>query len=113
MVGQPHVHRVGIGGGVHRHRLDPHFVRRAVDAQRDLAAVGDQDALDAHGARPGDHDQRLVEFDRLRVLDQDRGDRAGRGRGDRVHHLHRLDDQQGVAGLHLSPTDEGPRPARA
>ena len=77
MVGQPHMHRIGIGGRVDRDRLDPHFVRGAVDAQRDFAAVGDQHAGDAHRAL-GDHDQRLVEFDRLRVLDQDRRDRARR-----------------------------------
>ena len=44
MVGQPHMHRIGIGGGMHRHRLDAHFVSGAVDAQRDLAAIGDQQA---------------------------------------------------------------------
>ncbi len=49
VVGQPHVHRVGVGGRVHRDRLDAHLVRRAVDAQRDFAAVGNQDALDRHG----------------------------------------------------------------
>src|SRR6185436_6936557 len=49
----------------------------------------------------GDHDQRLVVFDRLRVFDEDGGDRAGFGRGDRVHHLHRLDDDQGIADLHV------------
>ena len=43
VVGEADVHRIGIGGGVHRDRLDPHLVRRAVDAQRDLAAIGDQD----------------------------------------------------------------------
>ena len=48
VVGEPDVHRVGIGGRMHRDRLDAHFVRGAVDAQRDLAAVGDQDLLDGH-----------------------------------------------------------------
>src|SRR5881394_3809210 len=55
----------------------------------------------AIGARSGDHEQGLVELDRLAVLDQDLLDRAGTGGGDRVHHLHRLDDQHGVAGFHL------------
>src|SRR6185436_9287280 len=45
--------RVGIGGGVHRDRLDAHFVRSPVDAQCDLAAVGDEDAGNAHDGRPG------------------------------------------------------------
>jgi len=48
LVGEAHVHGVGIGGGVHRHRLDAQFVAGAVDAQRDLAAVGDEQTLDAH-----------------------------------------------------------------
>ena len=52
VIGQPHVHRVGIGGRVHRDRLDPHFVRGAVDAQRDLAAVGDQYPRNSHQAVP-------------------------------------------------------------
>ena len=52
MVGEPHVHGIGIGCGVHRHRLDPHFVRGAVDAQSDLAAIGDQDAGNAHDLCP-------------------------------------------------------------
>src|SRR6188768_2091001 len=53
------------------------------------------------GMGSADHDQRLVELDRLRVLDQDLLHGARRGGGDRVHHLHRFDDQQRVAGLHL------------
>ena len=65
------MHRVGIGGRVHRDRLDAHLVAGAVDAQRDLAAVGDQQLLDRHGTLLDD-DQRLVELDRLAVLDQHR-----------------------------------------
>src|SRR6478752_5301741 len=53
------------------------------------------------GTGSGDHDQRLVVFDRLGVLDQDLLHGAGSGGGDRVHHLHRFDDQQRVAGLDL------------
>ena len=89
---------------MHRDRLDAHLVAGAVDAQRDLAAVGDQQFLDRHGTSLLDDDQRLVELDRLGVLDQDLRDRAGLGRGDRVHHLHRLDDQQRVALLDAVPT---------
>ncbi len=78
MVGQADMHRVGIGGRMHRHGLDAHFMRRAVDAERDLAAVGDQDAGNrACAGASRDHDERLVVFDRLRVLDQDRLHRAG------------------------------------
>src|SRR6476619_1877804 len=42
-----------------------------------------------------DDDERLVVFDRLGVDDEHGADRAGAGRLDLVHHLHRLDDQQG------------------
>ena len=43
-----------------------------------------------------------------RVVDQDLRDRAGLGRLDRVHHLHRLDDQQRLARRHLvADRDEG------
>ena len=52
MVGQPHVHRIGVGGGMHRDRLDAHFMRGAVDAQRDLAAIGDQQAGNGHACQP-------------------------------------------------------------
>src|SRR5690606_24069174 len=48
-----------------------------------------------------DHEQRLVELDRLGVLAQDR-DHGARDVGlDRVEHLHRLDDAERVAGLDL------------
>src|SRR5207302_4581956 len=48
LVGEPHVHRVGIGRRMDRHRPDAHFVTGAVDSERDLAAVGDQQLLDLH-----------------------------------------------------------------
>src|SRR5687767_7288060 len=44
-----------------------------------------------------DDRQRLVELDRLVVLDADLLHRAGARRLNRVHHLQRLDDQQRVA----------------
>jgi hypothetical protein len=112
MVGQADMHGISVGGGMDRHRLDAHFLGCAMDAQRDFAAVGDQQALDGHGVfRPlRDHDERLVEFDRLRVLDENGLDRACGGRDDRVHDLHRLDDQQGVASLDgLAHADKGSR----
>src|SRR6266853_6595307 len=46
-----------------------------------------------------DNHQRLAEFHRLGVLEQDLGDRAGLGRGNLVERLHRFDDQQRIAGL--------------
>jgi hypothetical protein len=45
------MHRVGVGGGMHGDRLDAHLAAGADDAQRDLAAVGDQDLLE-HGLAP-------------------------------------------------------------
>src|SRR6185503_15005474 len=47
-----------------------------------------------------DDDERLIELDRLAVADKQLLDDPALRRGDRVHHLHRFDDQQGVAGLH-------------
>ena len=46
LVGEPHIHRARVGGRVHRDRLDPHFAAGAVNAQRDLAAIGDQNLLE-------------------------------------------------------------------
>ena len=43
-VGEPDVQRVAVGGRVHGDGLDPELAAGADDADRDLAAVGDQDA---------------------------------------------------------------------
>src|SRR5688500_4383116 len=51
------------------------------------------------GAALADDEHGLVEFDRLAVLDQDGADDARDVGFDRVEHLHRLDDAQGLAGL--------------
>ena len=67
LVGEADVHRVGVGGRMDRDGLDAHLVAGAVDAQRDLAAVGDQQLLDRHRGL-ADDDERLVELDRLGVL---------------------------------------------
>jgi hypothetical protein len=47
-VGQSDVHRVGVRGRVHGDGLDAHFVAGAVNAERDLAAVGDEQLVDFH-----------------------------------------------------------------
>src|SRR5919201_453110 len=47
-----------------------------------------------------DDHERLAELDRLAVLDQDLDDDAGARRRNLVHRLHRLDDQDRVAGIH-------------
>src|SRR5688572_30571773 len=48
-----------------------------------------------------DHEQRLAELDRVAVLDQHGHDLAGLVGLDLVHHLHRFDDAEHVARLHL------------
>src|SRR3546814_10689055 len=53
LVGQPHMHGVGGGGGVHGYRLDAHLAAGAMDPERDLAAVGDQDLLEHWHLTPG------------------------------------------------------------
>src|SRR5581483_11373798 len=55
-----------------------------------------------------DDHQRLAELDRLPVVDQDLRQRAGLGRLDGIERLHRLDDQDGLAGRDLvADIDEG------
>src|SRR3546814_371044 len=55
-----------------------------------------------------DHEQRLVELNRLAALALDREHGAGHVGLDRVEHLHRLDDAQRLAGLDcLADADEG------
>ena len=52
---------------------DAELLAGAQDAERDLAAVGDQDLAGTVAApRSFDDQQRLAVFDRLAVLDQDR-----------------------------------------
>ena len=48
VVGEAHVQRLAVGLGVHGDRLDAELAAGADDAQRDLAAIGDQDFLE-HG----------------------------------------------------------------
>src|SRR5256885_1307532 len=45
-VGEAHVLGVAVGLGMHDDGLDAHFAARALNAQRDLAAVGDQDLVE-------------------------------------------------------------------
>jgi hypothetical protein len=51
-----------------RDRLDAHFVAGAVDSKRDSPRLAISSFLDRHGL--GEQDQRLVELDRLAILDQ-------------------------------------------
>ncbi len=41
LIRHANVHRIGIGGGMHRNRFDPHFTAGAHDPKSDLSAVGD------------------------------------------------------------------------
>ena len=47
---QPDVHRIGIGGRMHRHALDPHLPAGADDPERDLAPIRHQNLVE-HGHR--------------------------------------------------------------
>ena len=102
LVGEPHMHGIGIGGRMDRDGGDAELLGGAQHAQRDLAAVGDQDLVE-HASRSLDHDQGLAVFDRLAVLDQDRGDHAGARRDDLVEGLHRLDEQDLSPALTVLP----------
>ena len=46
LVGEPHMHCVGVGGRVNGDRPDAHVAAGAVDPERDLAAIGDQNLLE-------------------------------------------------------------------
>ncbi len=102
-VGQADVHGVRVGGGMHRDGADAHLAAGAVDAQGDLAAVGDENLFEHGCCRLFDDDEGVAELDWLRVLHENGLDRPRSGRRKRIHDLHRLDDQQGLALGHLSP----------
>ena len=51
LVGKAHVHGVGVGGGMHRHGRDAELLAGAQHAQRDLAAIGDEDFIE-HQSHP-------------------------------------------------------------
>ena len=46
LVGEAHMHGVGVGGRMHGDGGDAQLLAGALDAQRDLAAVGDQDLVE-------------------------------------------------------------------
>ncbi len=85
---------------MHRHGLDAHLAAGAVDAKRNLTAVGDQDLVEHRRAystiisgSPNSTGRALS----IRICIT----RAGLGRLDRVEGLHRLDDQERLARCHL------------
>ncbi len=99
LVGQAHMHRLGIGGGVHGDGRDAQLAAGALDAQRDLAAVGDQDLLEQGGRL---RLSRIISTSPYStgapLATRMRADGAGLRRLDLVEGLHRLDQQQGLAG---------------
>ena len=98
LVGQPHMHGVAVGRRMDRHRLDAHLAAGAMDAERDLAAVGDQDLVEHRAdASYSTIISGSPNSTGWRVVDQDLRHRAGLGRLDRIEGLHRLDDQQRLA----------------
>ena len=46
LVGEPHMHGVGVGGRMHRDGRDAELLAGAQHAERDLAAIGDQDLVE-------------------------------------------------------------------
>jgi hypothetical protein len=100
---------------MHRHRLDAELAAGLDDAQRDLAAVRDQDLLEHARSPPRrttrgadlvaassvlDAEERLAELDRLGVLGVDLLHHARDVGLDLVHQLHGLDDAHHLALLH-------------
>jgi hypothetical protein len=71
MVGQPHMHRIGIRRRMHSHRFDAHFTRCAMNASAISPRLAIRMRLMAINLS-ADHNQRLVKFDRLPVFDVDR-----------------------------------------
>ncbi len=108
LVREQHVLQAVVGGGVHGDGLDAELAAGAQDAQRDLAAVGDDDLLE-HGRGaysttnsgwPNSTGSPLRAM--MEVM------RAGLVGLDLVHHLHGLDDAQHLADLDLvADLDEG------
>ena len=105
------MHGVGVGGGMHHDRLDAEFLGGAQNAQRDLATVGDEDLLEhRRGGFPSysittsglPYSTGCASSTRIAVTVPDAG------RGDLVHGLHGLDDEQRLALAHrLADLDEG------
>ena len=104
LVGEAHVHGVGVGGGMHRDGENAELLTGADHPHGDLAAIGDQDFIEHSGDDwlwSLNNHQRLAELDRLAVLEQNLDHGAGARGRNLVHGFHRFDDQQRVAGFHL------------
>ena len=97
--GQAHVFGVAVGLGIHHDRLDTQLAAGALDSERDLAAVGDQDFFEHGCAGLFNGQQRLPVFHRLAVFAQDLDDLARLVGLNFVEDLHGLDDANRVAHL--------------
>ena len=49
LVGEPHMHGVGVGRRMHRHRRDAELLAGPQHPQRDFSAIGDQDFVEHRG----------------------------------------------------------------
>ena len=122
LVGEPHMHGVGVGGRMHGDGRDAELLAGAQHAQRDLAAVGDEDFFEhrtATACRERRHSMIISGSPNstgwpssTRICTT----RAGARRGDLVHGLHRFDDQQRsgrpAPGCRLRRRAARPAPAR-
>jgi hypothetical protein len=113
-VGYLHVHGVDVGFGVDGDGADVQFLAGANDADSDFAAVGYEyfleHALSVKKVAPRggvtrligpDFEQRLAEFDRLRVFDEHLSDDAFDLGFDFVHHFHGFDDADDGVGVYF------------
>ena len=108
LVGEAHVQRAGVDVGVHGDRRDAELAAGADDAQRDLAAVRDEDLLERGGGFANTLARSAHAFlmrksfcpnsTDFAVLREDLDDGAGDLGLDLVHQLHRLDDAERLAG---------------
>ena len=99
LVGQFDVLGITICFGIDHDGLDIHFSAGPLNAQRNLAPVGDQDFFEHGGTRKGllNDEQGLTILNRLTVVTQDAGDRSGLIGFDFVEDFHCLDDTNGLA----------------
>jgi hypothetical protein len=81
---------------MNHHGAQPQAAAGALDAQGDLAAVGNQDGVEHGGS--GKVQQRLARFDFLARVDEHRQHRRIVFGADLVEHLHGLDHAQSLAG---------------
>src|SRR5919112_1550229 len=95
-----------------RDRLYAHLAAGAVDAEGDFASVGDQNLFEQWDGPLFESHEYFAELDRLSILDENLADHPGLGSLDRVHHLHRFDDQNGLPGLHRIAHADERRPTR-